>query len=145
MNDDDLTSPDNSGQQNPQLAAEVSALQAEAASDAGQQAEAAASPAGQWEAALLDILPPVFEFADPANELEMSGRDYKMLAKGVSPALAKHFPDMQNFLQDIPVELSAALAVGMVMLPKIRRAKAKRAEAEAAKPKEVKGDASESA
>lgn len=132
-------SQDNSQPVNQQLAGEMAALEAEAANSSQTTAPDMATPAGQWEAVLLDVLPPVFQFVDPDDEFEMVARDYQQLAKGVAPALGKHFPDLQNMLRDIPVELSAALAVGLVMVPKIRKVNAKRAAAEAAK--EVKPDA----
>jgi hypothetical protein len=149
VNDDQVTGHESDNSKttstavNPQLAVEMAALEAEAAESSQAGAPDMTTPAGQWEAVLLDVLPPVFQFVDPEDEFEMVARDYQQLAKGVAPALGKHFPDLQNMLRDIPVELSAALAVGLVMVPKIRKINARRA-AEAAK--EVKPDAaSESA
>lgn len=137
--------PDTTPAPNPQLAGELAALEAEAKTDSqGDNAPDLSTPAGQWEDLLREVLPPVFQFADPDDEFEMRDRDFKALAKGVAPALGKHFPDLANLLENVPVELSAAIAVGMVMVPKIRKVNAKRKAAEAAAPKEVKADASES-
>lgn len=124
---------------NPHIAAELDALLHEAQGDRASQAEAQAeydnSPLGRWKAAITEIAP-MAGMLHP--DLAPSKEEVPVLADGLAPALAKHFPDMQGFA--LPVELVAAYTVWIVFGPKVQTIRAKRAAA-AAEPKEVKPDA----
>lgn len=121
---------------NPMLAAELKALESEAADDEKTGSDGKPldfdpdTPVGQWGMLIMEVAPPVFAFVDSENEFEMREQDYKTMAKGVAPALAKYWPDVQSFT--LPVEVTAALVVVSVMGPKIKRVRARRA-VEAAK------------
>lgn len=123
---------------NPHIAAEIDALMNEAQGDRASQAEAQAeydhSPLGRWKAAITDIAP-LAGMLHP--DLAPTPEEVPVLADGLAPALAKHFPDMQGFT--LPVELVAAYTVWIVFGPKVQKIRAARAAAAA--PKEVTPDA----
>lgn len=129
---------------NPAIAAEIDNLTREAEGDTASQAEAKAeydnSPLGRWKAAITDIAP-LAGMLHP--DLAPTPEEVPVLAEGLAPALAKHFPDMQGFA--LPVEVVAAYTVWVVFAPKVKMIRAKRAAAEAEQPKEVNPNAPESA
>lgn len=128
---------------NPQIAAEIDDLMREAGSDKASQEEKRreydSSPEGRWKAAITEIAP-MAGMIHP--DLAPTAEEVPVLAEGLAPALAKHFPDMQGFT--LPVELVAAYTVWIVFGPKVKTIRAKRTAAEA-EPREVKPDVSESA
>lgn len=125
---------------NPHIAAEIDDLMREAGNDKASQDEQRreydASPLGRWKAAITEIAP-MAGMIHP--DLAPTAEEVPVLAEGLAPALAKHFPDMQGFA--LPVELVAAYTVWIVFGPKVKTIRAKRAAD--AEPREVKPDATE--
>ena len=102
------TSPAETPRINPAIAAELDNLTREAEGDTASQAEAKAefdnSPEGRWKAAITDIAP-MIGMIHP--DLKPTAEEVPILADGLAPALAKHFPDMTGFT--LPVEMIASL------------------------------------
>lgn len=134
------TSPAETPRINPAIAAELDNLTREAEGDTASQAEAKAefdnSPEGRWKAAITDIAP-MIGMIHP--DLKPTAEEVPILADGLAPALAKHFPDMTGFT--LPVELLAAYTVWIVFSPKWVVISEKRARARAEKMREVNPDA----